>query len=188
MTAFRSGANASLRPPLTLAFPLLGLILSALAGCSNSTKPQVDPIEFTDSAGAPAPAVTSLAVNGQVYLVATVRDDYQFLGVSWTVTCGSAIPPGGSGGGGIDTACGVFNPAQTASGPVPSYPSTGIITTYIAPSVIPKGGDVTITAHATSLPSVTSSIKLTIAAAEAASPARARPASSDRGGVRSAGN
>jgi hypothetical protein len=56
---------------------------------------------------------------------------------------------------------------------VPTYPSTGIITTYTAPSVVPKGGTVTITAHATSLPSVFSSVTLTIVAAQAAFPATA---------------
>ena len=95
-------------------------------------------------------------------MVANVTDDDQFLGVSWTVTCGSAAPVGG---GTIDTACGTCNPAQTESGPAPLYPATGIVTTYNAPSAIPKGATVTITAHATALPSVTSSVTLTIVAA-----------------------
>jgi len=107
-------------------------------------------------------APSSLAVNGQVYLVADVTNDNQFLGVSWTVTCGSAAAPGGIA---IDTACGTFSPAHTESGPVPLYLTTGIITTYNAPATIPTGTTVTLTAHATALPSVTSSATLTVVAA-----------------------
>ena len=174
ITAFRSGANKSSRSPRTLAFSVLALILSALAGCANTTKPVVGPVEFTDISGASVPAVTSLTASGHVYLVATVTNDDEALGVSWTVACGSSVPPSGTGGGTIATACGVCSPAQTASGPVPLYPSTGIVTTYTAPSVIPDGNTVTITAHATSMPSVTSSITLTVVAAQAANPAMAR--------------
>lgn len=161
MTAFRSGANGRLRPSLTLAPPILVLILSALVGCTNTAKPHIGPIEFVESAVSPVsvPAVTSVPTNGSIYLFATVTNDNQLLGVSWTVTCGSALPPSG---GVISTTCGTFTPAQTASGPIPTYAFTGIIATYQAPSVIPKGGTVTITAHATSLPSITSSVTLTI--------------------------
>jgi len=134
-----------------------------LAGCGGMVKPQIGPIQFTSSSGASVPAVSSLPVNGQAYLVATVTNDDQVLGVSWTVTCGSAAPPGGTS---IDSACGTCNPAQTASGPVPLYPSSGIISTYNAPSEIPRGGTVTITAHVTALPSVTSSVTVTIVAAQ----------------------
>ena len=163
ITAFRSGAPKTLRPLRKLALCGMALIFGILAGCGSATRPQIGPIQFTTASGASVPAVTSLAVDGQVFLVATVTDDDQFLGVSWTVTCGSAIPPGS---GTIDTSCGTFDPAQTASGPVPAYPSTGFIATYNAPSAIPKGATVTLTAHATALPSVTSSVALTIVAAQ----------------------
>ena len=139
------------------------LVGAALAGCASPKRPTVGPIEFTDAKGAPASAVTTLAVNQPIYLVATVANDNDLLGVSWTVSCGTAPPPGGVT---INTACGVCNPAQTLSGPVPTYPSTGIISTYTAPSVVPKGGTITITAHATSLPSVVSSVTLTIVDAQ----------------------
>jgi hypothetical protein len=159
ITAFRSGRIVSLRllrNPKLLSF---ALIVTLLNGCGGTSHPQIGPIAFTNASGASVPAVTSLAVNGQVYLVATVTNDNELLGVSWTVTCGSAVPPGGSS---IDSSCGSFNPTQTASGPVPLYQSTGIVTTYNAPPIIPKGMTVTITAHATALPSVTSSVALTI--------------------------
>jgi len=164
ITVFRFGKIAGFQPlrsPMLLPF---ALVLMLLVGCGGTSKPQVGPIEFTSTSGASETDVTSLAVNGQVHLVATVKNDNQFLGVSWTVTCGSAASSVGTS---IDTSCGTFNPAQTASGPVPSYSSTGIITTYTAPSTVPKGSTVTITAHATALPSETSSITLTIVAAEA---------------------
>jgi hypothetical protein len=132
----------------------------------------VGPIEFTDATGAPVSAVTTLAVNQPIYLVATVSNDNDLLGVSWTVTCGSAPPAGGVS---VSNACGFFIPAQTLSGPVPSYPMSGIITTYTAPSTIPKGGTVTISAHATSLPSVTSDVSLTIVQAQGSSSGIALP-------------
>jgi hypothetical protein len=172
----RSGAHVSLRPPRALAISALALILPALVGCSSVTRPVVGPIEFTNSSGVSVSAVTSLAVNGQVYLVATVTHDDENLGVSWTVACGSAEPPSS---GYIDTSCGACVPAQTESGPVPLYPSTAFITTYTAPPAIPKGSTVTITAHATSLPSVSSSVTLTIVAAQAGSPSMATPPSGD---------
>jgi hypothetical protein len=159
ISAVRSGAKPRLRPLRNILLFTLASVSAILAGCGSTVKPEIGPIEFTTATGAGAPAVKSLAENGQVYLVATVTHDDQFLGVSWTVDCGSALPPSS---GTIDTSCGTLNPAQTMSGPVPAYPSTGIITTYSAPPSVPKGSTVTITAHATSLPSVTSSIELTI--------------------------
>jgi hypothetical protein len=152
ITAVRSGVRTSLRSLRKLPLAALAFVFAMLAGCGATTKPEIGPIEFTTASGASVPAVSSLAVNGQVYLIATVTHDDQFLGVSWTVNCGSALPPSS---GTIDTSCGTLVPAQTASGPVPTYPITGIITTYTAPPSVPKGNRVTITAHATSLPSVT---------------------------------
>lgn len=141
----------------------LACLLALPAGCASG-KPVVGPIQFVDAQGAPVQAVTSLGVNGVIYLVATVTNDDEQLGVSWTVNCGS-LPPGGGTNGVIDTICGTFTPSETESGPVPTYPSTGIITEYSAPSVVPKGNTVTIVAHATTLPSITSSVTLTIVAA-----------------------
>ena len=159
--------KARLRQALRTWLSPFALLSIALAGCGGSVKPAIGPVEFTTASGISAPAITSLAVNGQTNLVATVTHDDQLLGVSWTVTCGSASPPAT---GAIDTSCGVLNPSQTASGPVPTYSTPGIafVTTYTAPPQIPKGGSVTITAHATSLPSVSSSVTLTIVKAASA--------------------
>jgi hypothetical protein len=140
----------------------LALVAVLVAGCSVQ-RPTVGPIEFVDSTGAPAQAATSLAVNQTVYLVATVTNDNEQLGISWTANCGS-LPSGEGTNGAISTVCGTLSPAETESGPVPTYPSTGIITEYTAPAQVPKGNTITITAHATSLPSVTASVTLTIVA------------------------
>ena len=162
-TTFRPALRTRRWPRRSLAL-FTSLALGLLTGCSGLAKPQISAIQFTTAAGTSVSAVTQLAVNGQVFLVADVTHDGQLLGVSWTVTCGSAAAAGGTS---IDTACGSFTPAETASGPVPLYPSSGIIATYNAPSEVPKGSTVTITAHATALPSVTSSVTLTIVAAQA---------------------
>jgi hypothetical protein len=70
----------------------------------------------------PAPP-TFLEVNNTSPLTAVVTDDPQNEGVNWSCT------PVGS--------CGSFNPTHTAS---------GVATTYTAPSSIPNGGFVTVTA------------------------------------------
>ena len=168
ITVVSFSGDASRWKPRNSPMAALALAAAMLAGCGATAKPQISPIEFTSAGGAEISAVTSLAVNGQVDLVATVTHDNRFLGVSWTVSCGSAAPPST---GTIDTSCGTFNPVQTESGPIPTYPSTGIITTFTAPPEIPKGASVTITAHATSLPSVTSSVVVTIVAAKSGSSA-----------------
>ena len=159
---------------------ICGLAFAAtLTGCGSNPKPQIGAIEFTTASGAGASSLNSLEVNQQAYLVATVIHDDQFLGVSWTVSCGSAVPPSS---GSIDTSCGTFSPSHTLSGPVPTYPSTGVIATYTAPPDVPKGTTITITAHATSLPSITSNVVLTIEAAKSAENrlARANAPSRDR--------
>jgi len=134
-------------------------MLALLGGCSATTRPEIGPIQFTNATGTSVPAATSLAVNGQVFMVATVTHDDQFLGVSWTVNCGSALPPSS---GVIDASCGTVSPSQTISGPVPAYPATGYVAAYTAPPAIPKGASVTITAHVTALLSISSSVTLTI--------------------------
>jgi hypothetical protein len=177
---------ALLALPICLLFPLL----SATVGCGGNSVPQIQSITFTaDSAGTQpicttavstqagttplctAALLPSLTAGGNAaFLFADVTNDDQVLGVSWTVTCGSAAPVGGTS---IDTACGTFSPAETMSGPIPQYPITGIVTAYTPPASVPKGQNVILTAHATSLPSVTASVTLTIAAP----PSGAGPAS-----------
>ncbi|WP_263360148.1 beta strand repeat-containing protein [Acidicapsa ligni] len=75
----------------------------------------------------PSAPPAAIATGAQATLSATVANDTANLGVNWTASCGSA------------GACGSFNlsPAQTASG--------GQIV-YTAPTSIPTGGLITITA------------------------------------------
>ena len=73
-------------------------------------------------------AITSMVGGRSAQFAATVSNDYSNAGVDWTVSCGS---PG---------ACGTFSAGHTAS---------GATTTYTAPSAIPTGGTVTITATST---------------------------------------
>ncbi|MEI9979861.1 MAG: hypothetical protein WDN23_12860 [Edaphobacter sp.] len=82
----------------------------------------------------------------------TPVNDEARLGVDWTLMCGGnpLAPPVV---GGTSVGCGTVLPAHTASG-VPA--------TYTAPSLIPVGTTVTITATVTSDPSQASSVVLTI--------------------------
>jgi hypothetical protein len=92
-------------------------------------------------------------------MFANVANDDELLGVTWTVTCGSSGPANLQS---INTACGTFSPVQTESGPIPLYPASGYVTTFTAPSAIPKGGTVTIAAAATSQPTATLSVTLPV--------------------------
>ena len=139
--------------------------LLALGGCGDVAKPVVGPITFFANASGTMqlPPVTSVthSPQTQLNLNVTVTGDPEALGVDWTVTCGSSLPEGSLPAGQVDTSCGSFAPYHTVSGPLPSYTlpaGTVIVTTYTAPSNVPKGGTVTIIAHATSLPSSVSSV------------------------------
>ncbi len=78
------------------------------------------PITVTFAAQPP----TSLAMNATTNITANVANDSANAGVKWTVTCGSS-------------ACGLFNPATSAS---------GAATIFMAPSAVPTGNTVTVTA------------------------------------------
>uniref|UniRef100_A0A372IJW3 Uncharacterized protein n=2 Tax=Paracidobacterium acidisoli TaxID=2303751 RepID=A0A372IJW3_9BACT len=89
---------------------------------------------------APAPPST-LAVSATASLKAVLTNDYASAGAKWTVACGAAGA----------NACGSFSAAQTAS---------GVATTYTAPSAMPAGSVVTITA--TSVSDTTKSVSAAI--------------------------
>jgi hypothetical protein len=140
-----------------------------LAGCGGGTTGlpvQMGPIAFTDINGNAATALTSLKVGTGSYLDAVVKNDPQQLGINWSVTCSSALPPGTPlpPGETVDESCGTFTAAHTASAPVPSYAASGagIVTFYQAPAAVPSNGTVTITAAATVDPSVSTSLTLTV--------------------------
>lgn len=141
------------------------IALIALGGCGDAARPVVGPIAFTNATGVAQPAVVSVLHGTSIYLDVIVTADPESLGADWTVTCGSSLPEGSLPAGQVDTSCGGFTPTHTTSGPIPSYPlpaGTVIVTQYTAPQSVPKGGTVTIIAHATSLPSSISSLTLTI--------------------------
>ena len=102
-------------PRVTLAAGLIWL-----ASCGGGGGSPTGPITV---AFAP-PLPTSLSATETATLGATVTNDSTKAGVNWTATCGSS-------------ACGSFNPTQTAS---------GATTTYTPPPTVPSGATVTITA------------------------------------------
>ena len=108
-----------------------------------------------------AATLPTVVVGGSssIYIFANVANDDELLGITWTVTCGSSGPVNLQS---VNTACGTFSPVQTLSGPIPIYQTSGIVTTYTAPSQVPKGGTVTLTASATSQPTVTLSVTLAV--------------------------
>jgi hypothetical protein len=93
--------------------------IAALVGCSSSSN---QPLTLTLNT-----VPTSLQVNSQTALVASVNNDKANGGVVWSCTTTPAGSP-----------CGTFNPATTAS---------GASTTYTAPNfVLPQGTTIIITA------------------------------------------
>jgi len=133
---------------------LLAAIILPLGGCgASSPKVQVAAISPTDVNGKQQAAIQSLTVGSGTYLDTTLTNDRGLLGADWTVSCGSALPPGTPlpPGQTVDTSCGYFTPAHTSSAPVPLYASSanGIVTYYTAPSSPPKAGTVTLYASAT---------------------------------------
>jgi hypothetical protein len=189
--------------PRGLSVPAATALAVILAACGSLNRPEVASITFTTDASGQTPICTAGVPSGDtptctaallpalvaggspVYLYADITGDDLDLGVTWTVTCASS----GVGNGGVNTSCGTFVPAATISGPVPLYAEPGIVTTYNGPTSVPKGGKVTITAQATSLPSESLSISLNVTAqgsaklnnSEEPPPKRMAPSS---GGVR----
>jgi hypothetical protein len=150
-------------PAHTLSGPLPGYVTSATGYVAFYSAPAVPPKEGTVtlfasatsdhtkfssvtltinglpvSVGfAPAPPAT-LGLNATTQFKAVVNNDPTNAGVNWKAIC-------------VSTACGSFNPGQTAS---------GIETTYTAPATTPSGGTVQVTA--TSIADPTKSVSATI--------------------------
>lgn len=146
--------------------PILALLLVSLSGCGDVTKPVVKQIAVTNASGVVQTPITALPHNTSINLDAAVTQDPENLGVDWTVTCSNDQPDGTLPAGTPDLSCGTFTLYHTLSAPVsgtvPSYLSTATVTQFTAPATVPKAGTVTITAHATSLPSSTASLTLPI--------------------------
>lgn len=149
---------------------LLAAGLMTFAGCASSNSAaniQVGAVTFTDINGTPQKnPPTSLTAGQGTYVDVTVANDPQLLGANWGVYCGSALPPGTPlpPGEPQDESCGIFTPAHTFSGPIPSYVTSGegYVTFYTAPAAPPKNGVVTLYASSTTNPSKYSSVTLTI--------------------------
>jgi hypothetical protein len=152
------------------ALALAAVAASMIAGCSSKSTLsaiQVGPITFTDANGTPLKTPpTALTVGQGTYADVNVTNDTQLLGVSWTVYCGSAPPPGTPlpPGQTQDDSCGTFTPAHTLSGPIPTYVTsgTGYVTFYVAPAALPKNGVITLYASSTSNPSKFSNVTLNV--------------------------
>jgi hypothetical protein len=135
--------------PLVLLFSFFPFVMF-LSGCGISATTKAGAISVTYPSGVTAaqfPVLSTAAVT-MVPLNEKVN-----AGVDWTLTCGGSplAPPVP---GGTSVGCGTVLPFHTASG-VPA--------TYTAPSLIPVGTTVTITATVTSDPSQSSAVALTIA-------------------------
>lgn len=161
-----SGANH--RRAGALFFCLSIAACLGLSGCGGSSvKLTVGSITPTDINGVSQPAIKSLAVGSGTYLDVALTNDKSLLGADWTVSCGSALPPGTPlpPGQTIDTSCGYFTPIHTASAPVPSYAenASGIVAYYTAPAAPPKAGTVILYASASADHSRFSTLTLVIA-------------------------
>ena len=90
-----------------------------------------------------APPPSSQQIGTSTQISATVSNDPSNGGVNWSVTCD-------------DTDCGSFTPAS------PAHTASGSAITYAAPSTVPSGNTVTITAAAAASPSTTVQAMTTI--------------------------
>lgn len=115
-------------------------VIGTLVGCSSSNNSTTTPPVISVSlAGAPA----SLQISTTAALTATVSNDSNNAGVTWTVSCGSS----GTG------ACGAISNATTTSA------------TYTAPAAIPTGASVTVTATSVADNTKSASAVITITSA-----------------------
>lgn len=123
-------------------------IVVCLAGCSGGQGPLTPPtltkpisVVF---AGFPP---TTLYVGSATQFSAAVENSTSSVGVTWSVTCGTA------------NACGSFSPGTTIN---------GASTVYTAPATVPSGGTVIITATSVADPTKSDSTMITIAIAPTA--------------------
>jgi hypothetical protein len=130
-TSTTSGGTATFTAPSTVSSPNLVVVITA---SSTSVGPLVSATASVTIVAPLTVTITKKVPTGSIHegssapLVATVTNDPGNGGVNWTVSCGS---PG---------ACGTFSATSTAS---------GAATTFTAPSSVPAGNTVTITATST---------------------------------------
>ena len=140
--------HCTVKPLPRVCIWLLAAALLALAGCAGGTgsTPNVRPPAAISVSLQPAPPA-NMAVTAATDIAATVLNDSANPPmVTWTVTCGSSN-------------CGSFSSNTTAS---------GVSTTYTAPSSIPTGNTVAITATSVSDTTKSASATVTITATPSA--------------------
>jgi hypothetical protein len=125
---------------------VLGAII---AGCSGGSGSGAKTGSISVTSSGVTGQVTSLVMAATVQLSMMPTGDSLSAGVDWVVACGGNPITGSTTNG----SCGTLTPAHTAD---------GAVTIYTAPSVIPIGATVTITASVTQNPSQNSSVTLTI--------------------------
>lgn len=127
-------------------------LLSACGGGSSNTGGGGNPPAISVALSSPP---TSVQAGATAMLTAVVSNDSANGGVNWS--CAPA------------SACGSFNPTQTAS---------GTATTYTAPTTAPTGGSVTVTATSVTDSTKTASATITISSATGIAVAIANPPTS----------
>jgi hypothetical protein len=129
---------------------LLGLGTLGLAGCggASGSPATAGPISVVAANGGSG-KVTSVALASTLQLSMAPAGDKLNAGVDWTVACGGNPVTGSV----VNGACGTLAPLHT---------SDGGTTMYTAPSLVPIGSSVTITATVASNPSQSSSVSFTI--------------------------
>ena len=152
---FACSGPALPRLRLSAKISLLGVVCTAalctmITGCGKGSisGATAAPISLTTPSGATGQA-NSLVLAATAQLSMMPSGDSANAGVDWTVTCGGNPVTGSISNG----ACGTLSPTHTAD---------GAVTVYTAPSVLPIGDTVTITASVTSNPSQSTSVSLSL--------------------------
>jgi hypothetical protein len=144
----QNGLNTTYTAPSVLPLTPVTIVATAQAAPNPTVSQQVTILAPTLTVSINPPVPTSIEAGTNTQFTATVANDSTPpAGVTWSVTC--------TGGTGTNP-CGSFSPVNTLS---------GIATTFTAPTAIPTGGTVTITATSVSQGNVSASTPaITIAA------------------------
>jgi hypothetical protein len=143
-------ARAALVANRWLLFFVLAFV-PGFGGCKSGSNVIAGSISVTEPSGATSGQLSSLSAGSTVQVNMTPVGDKSNDGVNWTVTCGGSPVTGSITGG----ACGTF---------VPTHTPDGVASMFTAPSIIPIGNTVTITAAVASNPSASSSVTLPVVA------------------------
>lgn len=131
-----SGAVTTYTAPIIV--PSGGTVTISAAATADSTVVAQATVTISSTSGGisvffAVPPPKSLPIDQSTAITAIVINDTSNKGIDWMVSCGTA------------GACGSLNPAHTASGE---------FSNYTAPSAVPAGNTVTITASSTVTPTI----------------------------------